>query len=73
MELTEKMNAETVSDKLEAAGIMWLPNHQHVEVIKREHAAALAKHGVVPTDTTGQAMTKVFAKSGFPPHKVTRF
>lgn len=73
VELAGNTNAETVIDKLLAAGILWLPNAQNKEVISPEHAAALAKHGVVPTDTTASAMTKVFAVSGFPPHKPSRF
>jgi hypothetical protein len=66
-------NADAVIDKLEAAGIMWLPNHERGQVIKPEHAAALAKHGVLPTHTTAEAMTIVHGKSGFPPHKISRF
>jgi hypothetical protein len=73
VEMAGNTNADRVIDTLEAAGIMWLPNHQNKEVIAPEHAAALAKHGVTPTDTTASAMAKVFAVSGFPPHKVSRF
>jgi hypothetical protein len=73
VEMMGNMNAERIIDKLEAAGIMWLPNHHSNEVIKPEHAEALAPHGVVPTDTTAQAMTKLFTKSGFPPLKPSRF
>ncbi len=66
-------DAEYVIDKLEAVGIMWLPNHKNATVIAPEHAAALARHGVTSSDTTASAMKKVFAKSGFPPHKPSRF
>jgi len=75
VELMGGTNAENIIDKFEAAGIMWLPNHltQGAGTIAPEHAAALAKHGVLPTDGTAAAMTKVHAKSGFPPLKPVRF
>jgi hypothetical protein len=73
VELHGNTNAERVIDKLEAAGIHWLPNHHHNTVIAPEHAELLAKHGVLPTHTTAEAMQRVFEKSGFPPHKVSRF
>lgn len=73
VEMTSACDAELVIDRLEAAGIMWLPNHTTNQVIAPEHAAALSKHGVLPTDTTAQAMTKLHAKCGFPPLKPKRF
>jgi hypothetical protein len=62
-----------VCDALEKAGIMVLPNHKSNEVIAPEHASALAKHGVLPADTTKQALTKIHGVSGFPPLKPGRF
>jgi hypothetical protein len=73
VELSDSTDAERVIDKLEAAGIMWLPDHKTAETINPEHAAALAKHGVLPTHTTRQAMTIVHSVAGFPPLKPKRF
>lgn len=69
VELLPHVDAETVIDTLEANGIMWLPNHQNNQTIRPEHAVALAKHGVLPTHTTTQAMTLVHQKTGFGPLK----
>jgi hypothetical protein len=68
-----RKDAEYLIDKLEEAGIMWLPNHLGSQTISAEHAEALAQHGVTASDTTASAMKKVFAKSGFNPHKPSRF
>ena len=75
VEMTGGCDAEEVITALEGQGIMWLPNHMTMpnEPIKPEHAAALAKHGVLPTHTTLQAMTTVNAAAGFPPLKPKRF
>lgn len=73
VEMDGRCDAEIVIDALEAQGIMWLPDHKTGEQIKPEHAAALAKHGVLPTHTTAQAMNTVNAKAGFPPLKPKRF
>jgi hypothetical protein len=69
VEMHGDADAEQVIDRLEAQGIMWLPNHLNNEQIKAEHAAALARHGVLPTHTTAQAMEILHGKSGFPPLK----
>lgn len=68
-----RLTMEEVIDKLEEAGCMCLPNHLYGETIAPEHAAALAKHGVLPTHNTREAMAKVSEKSGFPPHKTSKF
>jgi hypothetical protein len=75
VEMQGNTDAEKVIDKLEAAGIHWLPNHlaNPNQTISPEHADLLEKHGVLPTDTTTQAMTKLHAKFGFPPLKPNRF
>lgn len=73
VEMMGNTDAEKVITALEKAGIMWLPNHMTDQVISSEHAAALSKHGVLPTHTTAQAMTILHAKSGFPPLKPSRF
>lgn len=73
VEMMGNIDAERIIDKLEAAGIMWLPNHMTNQPIAAEHAAALAKHGVLPTHTTAEAMTILHAKFGFPPLKPKRF
>jgi len=74
IELTGGCDPEVVLDRLEAAGVMWLPNHQAVDsTLKAEHVAALAKHGVKAGHTTQQAMTLVQAKAGFPPLRTKRF
>ncbi len=75
VEMYGTCDAEEVITALEGQGIMWLPNHMTTpnEPIKPEHAAALAKHGVLPTHTTLQAMTAVNAIAGFPPLKPKRF
>jgi hypothetical protein len=57
---------EQVIEKLEGAGIMWLPSHVSGEKIKPEHAAALADYGVNESHTTTDAMNLVHAKAGFP-------
>lgn len=74
VEMDGTVDSEDVIDRLEARGIMWLPNHLtadgkalNTDKIKPEHASALAKHGVNPSHTTAQAMTLVHAKAGFPP------
>lgn len=73
VEMDGHCDAEVVIDRLESVGIMWLPNHHGNENIKPEHAQALKHHGVVPSDTTLQAMNKVHAVAGFPPIKPKRF
>lgn len=73
VELRDNMDAEKIIEIMESIGMMWLPNHFSNQIISPEHATALAKHGVLPTDTTVQAMTKVHAKAGFPPLKPKRF
>lgn len=73
VEMRDKDDPEQIIEKLEAQGVLWLPNHFNNEAIKSEHAAALAKHGVLPADTTAQAMTKVNAKVGHPTLKPRRF
>jgi hypothetical protein len=72
VEMRSGVDPEQVIDKLEAAGIMWLPNHLTGEKIDSEHYEALKKHGVQASHTTAQAMSTVFAKSGFPPHNPRR-
>lgn len=69
VEMIEDADPEQVIDRLEAQGIMWLPNHLNNEKIKPEHAAALSKHGVTKDHTTSQAMTLIHDKAGFPPLK----
>lgn len=66
-------DAERVIEKLESQGVLWMPNHHGSEKINPEHHTHLAKHGVLPSDTTLQAMTKVHAIAGFPPLKPKRF
>ena len=66
-------DAEQVIERLEAQGIEWLPNHHGNEKIAPHHAQKLAKHGVVETDTTFEAITKVHGVAGFPPLKPRRF
>ena len=73
VEMSGNTDPEKVIDALEAVGIMWLPNHMTDQAIAPEHAAALSKHGVQPTDNTKQAMTKVHSVAGFPPLKPKRF
>lgn len=73
VEMTGTCDAEIVIDRLEAHGIMWLPDHKTGEQIRPEHAASLAKHGVLPSHTTAQAMELIHAKAGFPPLKPKRF
>jgi hypothetical protein len=75
VELADRDDPEAIIDKLEAAGVMWLPNHlaNPNQTIAPEHAAALAEHGVLPTHTTAQAMTAVNSKAGFAPFKPRRF
>lgn len=73
VEMAGNVDAEAVIDRLEANGIMWLPNHKDNQKIHPAHAAALAKHGVAATHTTTEAMNTLFTKSGFPPHKPKRF
>jgi hypothetical protein len=62
-----------VCDAFDAAGIHILPDHKTNEAIAPEHHEKLKQHGVLPTDTTKQAMTKVHAIAGFPPLKPARF
>lgn len=66
-------DTERVADALDAAGILILPDHKTAETISPEHAAAMAKHGVLPSDTTKSAMFKVHGVSGFNPLKPKRF
>jgi hypothetical protein len=66
-------DVDAAIDQLEAAGIMWLPNHERNQVIKPEHAKALAKHGVLPTHTTSEAMALVYKVSGYGIHKISKF
>jgi hypothetical protein len=73
VEMMGNTDAERIIDALEAVGIMWLPNHFLKQTIAPEHAAALARHGVLQTETTEQAMTKVHAIAGFPPLRPKRF
>lgn len=65
-------DTELVIDALEREGILWLPNHHTGGQIAPEHPAALAEFGAQPGDTTLQAMTKVYAKAGFPALKPKR-
>ena len=64
---------DAVADALEAAGIEVLPDHKGTETIAAAHHQKLKQHGVLPTDTTKTAMTKVHGISGFPPLKPKRF
>jgi hypothetical protein len=66
-------DTEQVCDALEAAGILILPDHKGTETIAAEHHEKLKLHGVLPTDTTKIAMTKVHGIAGFPPLKPKRF
>ena len=66
-------DTEIVACALEAAGINLLPDHKGSEVITAEHHTKLKQHGVLPTDTTKSAMTKVHGVSGFPPLKPKRY
>jgi len=66
VEISEPADPEHVIDRLEAQGIMWLPNHHGTEKIKPEHAALLAKHGVTAQHTTAEAMTIMHQKHGMP-------
>jgi hypothetical protein len=72
IELYRDADAESVIDKLEAKGIMWMPNHLNNEQIKPEHAVALSKYGVLPSHTTAEAMEIIHGKSGFRPLKPLR-
>jgi hypothetical protein len=68
-----KGDPERIADALEAAGILVLPDHKGTECIAPEHHEKLKRHGVLPTDTTKQAIAKVHAIAGFPPLKPKRF
>jgi hypothetical protein len=73
VEMDGSCDAESVLERLEREGILWLPNHHQSAPISQGHLSHLEKHGVVPGDSTTQAMTKVHAKAGFPPLKPKRF
>jgi hypothetical protein len=68
-----KGDPDHVADALEAAGILVLPDHKGTETVPREHYLRLQRHGVLPTDTTKQAMLKVHASTGRLPLKPKRF
>lgn len=64
---------EAVAVALETAGITVLPDHKQGAKLAAAHVQKLAQHGVIASDTTLSAMTKVLAVSGFPPLKPGRF
>lgn len=62
-----------VANALIAANVSLLPSCDSSDVISADQVTALQSYGVVSTDTTEDAMTKVFAASGFPHHKVSQY
>jgi hypothetical protein len=73
VEMNDHTDAEVVISKLEAQGVVWLPNHFTSQAIPSVAAVALAKHGVLPTDTTAQAMEKIWMKNPHVTLKPKRF
>ena len=73
VEIGDSCDPEKIIERLEAQGILWLPNHHTQGTISPEHHKHLSRHGVQLNDTTLQAMTKVHGVSGFPPLKPKRF
>jgi hypothetical protein len=66
-------DTEEVAEACEASGILLLPDHKTDQAIDSEHFQRMKQHGVLATDTTKQAMTKVLGVSGFPPLKPKRY
>jgi hypothetical protein len=64
---------DVVAGALEAEGIHVMPDHKGSETIAPEHQALLKQHGVLPSDTTKQAMLKIHGVSGFTPMRPKRF
>lgn len=73
VELSDNADSEVVIDRLEAQGIVWLPNHHHNQPLEQTHVKALEKHGVKSGHTTKDAMDLLHKKSGFFPLKAKRF
>lgn len=71
------MDGDCDSDKvisaLESAGYSWMPNHFGIDPIGTDCAQCLGSYGVLATDTTVTAMTKIHAAAGFPPLKPRKF
>lgn len=67
-------DTELVATALENAGILLMPDHRfNSGPLGKPLVDALAAHGVNASDTCYTAMEKVYAKSGFPPHKIKRY
>lgn len=66
-------DTEEVAEACEAAGILLLPDHKTDQTIDSEHFARMKQHGVLASDNTKQAMTKVHGVSGFSPLKPKRY
>ena|ERR1700675_4406719 len=66
-------DTDEVAEAMESAGILLLPDHKTDQAISPEHHQRMQQHGVLPTDTTKQAITKVHGTSGFPPLKPKRY
>lgn len=68
-----KGDGEQIAKDLEAQGILVLSDHRFGVTLPPAAVTALASYGVTSADTTATAMAKVFAVSGYLPHKAKRF
>ncbi|MFZ1973837.1 MAG: hypothetical protein WAU89_13385 [Candidatus Acidiferrales bacterium] len=66
-------DSEQIAEALEGAGILLLPDHKTDQAIDSEHYQRMKQHGVLESDNTKQAMTKVHGVSGFHPLKPKRY
>jgi hypothetical protein len=66
-------DTDEVAEAMEAAGILLLPDHKTDQAIDSEHYQRMKQHGVIASDTTKSAMTKVHGVSGFSPLKPKRY